>query len=102
MTIYKHERICFIPLIQFDILSVKPGAILQECAWFTPTNKKNVLDIRKCFICTRSKNKFNMNKQGRKISESVLFRPGVTKFGPGGPVSLQILAPTLIKHTWSS
>ncbi len=27
------------------------------------------------------------------------FRTGVTKFGPGGPVSLQILAPTLIKHT---
>ncbi len=27
---------------------------------------------------------------------------GVTKFGPGGPVSLQSLAPTLIKHTWSS
>ncbi len=24
---------------------------------------------------------------------------GVTKFGPGGPVSLQSLAPTLIKHT---
>ncbi len=29
-------------------------------------------------------------------------RPGVTKFGPGGPVSLQSLAPTLIKHTWTS
>ncbi len=26
-------------------------------------------------------------------------RAGVTKFGPGGPVSLQNLAPTLIKHT---
>ncbi len=31
-----------------------------------------------------------------------LFRSGVTKFGPGGPVSLQSFAPTLIKHTWSS
>ncbi len=31
-----------------------------------------------------------------------LTRAGVTKFGPGGPVSLQSLAPTLIKHTWSS
>ncbi len=31
-----------------------------------------------------------------------MTRPGVTKFGPGGPVSLQSLAPTLIKHTWSS
>ncbi len=29
-------------------------------------------------------------------------KTGVTKFGPGGPVSLQSLAPTLIKHTWSS
>ncbi len=27
------------------------------------------------------------------------FKAGVTKFGPGGPVSLQSLAPTLIKHT---
>ncbi len=30
------------------------------------------------------------------------LRAGVTKFSPGGPVSLQSLAPTLIKHTWSS
>ncbi len=27
---------------------------------------------------------------------------GVTKLVPGGPVSLQSLAPTVIKHTWSS
>ncbi len=27
------------------------------------------------------------------------LKSGVTKFGPGGPVSLQSLAPTLIKHT---
>ncbi len=27
---------------------------------------------------------------------------GVPKFGPGGPVSLQNLAPTLIKHTWNT
>ncbi len=26
-------------------------------------------------------------------------KSGVSKFGPGGPVSLQSLAPTLIKHT---
>ncbi len=32
----------------------------------------------------------------------LVVKAGVTKFGPGGPVSLQSLAPTLIKHTWSS
>ncbi len=35
-------------------------------------------------------------------SDFCASRTGVTKFGPGGPVSLQSLAPTLIKHTWSS
>ncbi len=38
----------------------------------------------------------------QKYAEAGCLKPGVTKFGPGGPVSLQILAPTLIKHTWSS
>ncbi len=28
----------------------------------------------------------------------VAYRPGVGNFDPGGPVSLQSLAPTLIKH----
>ncbi len=38
----------------------------------------------------------------RKLTRPEPHRAGVTKFGPGGPVSLQSLAPTLIKHTWSS
>ncbi len=31
-----------------------------------------------------------------------LPRAGVGNVDPGGPVSLQSLAPTLSKHTWSS
>ncbi len=30
------------------------------------------------------------------------YSAGVGNVDPGGPVSLQSLAPTLIKHTWTS
>ncbi len=34
--------------------------------------------------------------------ESSYFKSGVGNVDPGGPVSLQSLATTLIKHTWTS
>ncbi|KAL0153541.1 hypothetical protein M9458_051155, partial [Cirrhinus mrigala] len=33
------------------------------------------------------------------LLDPVPTKPGVTRLSPGGPVSLQSLAPTLIKHT---
>jgi len=48
--------------------------------------------IKKGFRC-----KINSIKYVKVLT---LFRSGFPKLGPGGPLSLQSLAPTLIKHTY--
>jgi len=59
--------------------------------------KRNKRDM--WLVTTRLKHNHNCD---RMVLNVHWVKPGFLKLGPGGPLSLQGLAPTLIKHTWES
>ncbi len=94
------SRVRISPHRPFPILSPSLSLPLDTCQISTVLSWK--MKKKKTFFFFAGVNSNSTEICYHFGSGMLSYRSGVGNVDPGGPVSLQRLAPTLIKHTWSS